>query len=95
MRTIVDIPENDVKALDSLGKKENLSRAELVRRAVQSYLEAAQRKSTAAVDEYFGFLKDCPEAFDGLDSLDPFPWVFENIGARVVGWMPAVIGLAE
>ena len=34
MRTIVDIPEKDIKALDSLGKKQDLSRAELVRRGV-------------------------------------------------------------
>lgn len=69
MRTIVDIPEDQVKALDSLGKKENLSRAELVRRAVQNYLDVERTKSAGAVDKYFGFLKDCPEAFDGLDGL--------------------------
>lgn len=69
MRTIVDIPDDHVNALDSLGKKENLSRAELVRRAVAQYLEVERGKSSGAVDKYFGFLKDCPEAFDGLDGL--------------------------
>ncbi|MFP4313510.1 MAG: CopG family transcriptional regulator [Alphaproteobacteria bacterium] len=70
MRTIVDIPDEDVKILDSIGQKENLSRAELVRRAVAQYLESEKEKSNAAIGKYFGFLKDVPEAFDGLDGVE-------------------------
>lgn len=70
MRTIVDIPEDQIKALDSLGKKDNLSRAELVRRAVQAYLEVEQGRTAGAVDAYFGFLQGVPDAFGGMDSLD-------------------------
>lgn len=71
MRTIVDLPEDQVKALDSLGKTQDLSRAELVRRAVASYLDA-ERKAAATenLDQYYGFLDDAPGAFDGLDSVD-------------------------
>jgi len=42
MRTIVDLPEDQIKALDSIGKREDLSRTELVRRAVAAYLDGAQ-----------------------------------------------------
>lgn len=70
MRTIVDIPEDQVKALDLLGKKGNVSRAELVRQAVGLYLEAEQQKAAGAIDKYFGFLKDCPDAFGGMDGVE-------------------------
>ncbi len=68
MRTIVDIPETDIKALDVLGKKTNASRAELVRQAVAAYLktEAADQKSK--LDQYFGMLKGS-SSFDGMDGL--------------------------
>jgi hypothetical protein len=67
MRTIVDIPENQVKALDLLGKKHDLSRAELVRRAVDMYLAAEQKSTKTKLDQYFGIFKDDPTVFDGLD----------------------------
>jgi len=38
MRTIVDLPAEQVKALDGYRKKEGISRAEAVRRAVASFL---------------------------------------------------------
>ncbi len=70
MRTIVDIPDEQVKALDTLGARDSLSRAELVRRAVDLYLLEEKRKTShEMIDDVFGFLKDCPEAFDGLDGL--------------------------
>ena len=68
MRTIVDLPEEAVSALDKLGDKTDQSRAELVRQAVAAYLrEQKRQEANSSLDEYFGFLKDCPEAFDGLD----------------------------
>lgn len=39
MRTIIDLPEEDIEFLDTLSKKFRLSRAELIRRAVKDYLE--------------------------------------------------------
>ena len=38
MRTIVDLPQAQIKALDGYRKKEGISRAEAVRRAVASFL---------------------------------------------------------
>lgn len=71
MRTIVDLPEEHVKALDSIGDTQNLPRAELVRRAVDLYLsEEKKKRSDEAVDKYYGFLKDVPEAFEGADALE-------------------------
>jgi hypothetical protein len=39
MRTIVDLPQSQIDALAELSVKEGLSRAELIRRAVASFLE--------------------------------------------------------
>ncbi|MGB4057520.1 MAG: CopG family transcriptional regulator [Alphaproteobacteria bacterium] len=68
MRTIVDIPEDQIKALDLLGKKHDLSRAELVRRAVGQYLEAEQASKKSDLDKYFGILKGS-DLFEGMDGL--------------------------
>ena len=39
MRTLVDIPEEDLSLLNSLSEAGHVSRAELVRRAISAYLE--------------------------------------------------------
>ncbi len=69
MRTIVDLPENHVKTLDILGKKHDVSRAELVRRAVEKYIESETKKSADAVDKYFGIFKDDPTVWGGMDGM--------------------------
>jgi len=69
MRTIVDLPEDQIKALDSIGKRDDISRAELVRRAVAGYLQNEQKSTKGRLDQYFGILKDDPTVFDGLDGL--------------------------
>jgi metal-responsive CopG/Arc/MetJ family transcriptional regulator len=38
MRTIIDIPNEKIRILDSLCKVHNVSRAELIRRAIDKYL---------------------------------------------------------
>jgi hypothetical protein len=38
MRTIVDLPEEQIRALDAYSKKHGVSRAEAVRRAVAMFL---------------------------------------------------------
>jgi Ribbon-helix-helix protein, copG family len=43
MRTVIDLPEEQIKALDSYRKKERISRAEVVRRAVAAFLPAKPR----------------------------------------------------
>jgi hypothetical protein len=69
MRTIVDIPEDKIARLDHLGKTEGLSRAELVRRAIDRYLDEQTETVKAHLDRYCGLFKDDPTAFDGLDGV--------------------------
>jgi metal-responsive CopG/Arc/MetJ family transcriptional regulator len=61
MRTIVDLPEEQIEALKVLGDQYNTSRTELVRRAVAEYLA---RRSVRADDAAFGIWQDRGE--DGL-----------------------------
>jgi len=64
MRTIVDIPEQNIQALDAVCEREHISRAEAVRRAVAAYL--ARHK--AGGDEAFGLWKG--RGRDGLAYQD-------------------------
>jgi metal-responsive CopG/Arc/MetJ family transcriptional regulator len=63
MRTIVDIPEEQIQALKILGEIENTSRAELVRRAVAEYLSS--RQPDEARDSAFGIWRERGQ--DGLE----------------------------
>jgi len=47
MRTIVDLPPEQIKALDGYSKKEGISRADAVRRAVASFLPSDRGKPFA------------------------------------------------
>lgn len=69
MRTIVDISKEDIQALDVLGKKHDLSRAELIRRAVDLYLSETKKKTSGEiVDDIFGAVAPGDPAYwDGLD----------------------------
>jgi len=40
MRTIVDLPQSIIDELDELAKREDISRAEAVRRAMAEYLQS-------------------------------------------------------
>jgi metal-responsive CopG/Arc/MetJ family transcriptional regulator len=51
MRALVDIGESQIQELDRLAKKEKQSRAALIRRAIDDYLE---KRSAKIVDEAFG-----------------------------------------
>lgn len=49
MRTIIDIPQHILDEIDTLAKREKISRAEAVRRAMAEYLEKrAHHKPDAA-----------------------------------------------
>lgn len=48
MRTIVDLPEAQIKALDSYRKREGISRAEAVRRAVEAFVPRGGKIDFAA-----------------------------------------------
>jgi hypothetical protein len=59
MRTIVDLPPEQIKALDGYRKREGISRAEAVRRAVACFLPPSQGKRfDFRKDPAFGSSKD-------------------------------------
>lgn len=62
VRTIVDLPEEQIEALKKLSEQSRLSRAELMRRAVAEYL---QHYRVDATDSAFGIWRDKQR-----DSLD-------------------------
>lgn len=62
MRTIVDLPEEQIAALKQLSKQSKLSRAELLRLAVGEYL---QDHCADRTDNAFGIWRG--QAPDGLD----------------------------
>jgi metal-responsive CopG/Arc/MetJ family transcriptional regulator len=60
MRTLVDLPEKDLKQLTELSRSRKTSRAELIRQAVAGYLV----ENRAAMEDSFGMWKD--RAVDGM-----------------------------
>lgn len=60
MRTLVDIPDKQIKDLTSICEVEKVSRAEIIRQAISAYLE---KKKPGAVDA-FGLWKE--NEIDGL-----------------------------
>ena len=47
MRTLVDIPQTQIKALDQLASQKKLSRAALIRKAVDNLLDDQNKLSSA------------------------------------------------
>lgn len=60
MRTLVDIPDKQIKALTTICKAEKKSRAEIIRQAISAYLE----KNTPEAVDAFGLWRD--RKIDGL-----------------------------
>jgi metal-responsive CopG/Arc/MetJ family transcriptional regulator len=60
MRTLVDIPEKQIKALTAISQAEKVSRAEVIREAIAYYLEKKEPQSGDA----FGLWQD--HKVDGL-----------------------------
>jgi metal-responsive CopG/Arc/MetJ family transcriptional regulator len=61
MRTLIDIPEPQIRALDSLSRRRGVSRASVVRAAVAEYL-AKERPVAGSDDEAFGLWRDRTES---------------------------------
>ncbi|WP_160005196.1 ribbon-helix-helix protein, CopG family [Rhizobium sp. 18055] len=61
MRTLVDIGEDDLKALDTIAATENVSRASLIRKAVSVFLD---QNSLSERRQAFGLWGD--RKVDGL-----------------------------
>ena len=66
VRTLVDIPAEELQRLTALSKERKVSRAHLVRCAVSQYLAEEEGKETRkdTLDELFGIWKD--RNIDGL-----------------------------
>ncbi len=62
MRTLIDLPDSDVEALDQIGERRQMSRAKVVRQAVREFL---QKNVLANRDEAFGLWRD--RDVDGLE----------------------------
>ena len=65
MRTLVDIPDDKVSALDALAQRKSWSRAEAVRRSIDQMLATEKALEMAALDEAFGSWADF-----GVDGLE-------------------------
>ncbi len=61
MRTLIDITELQVQALEEIARKEKLSRAAVIRAAVDDYI---QRRRRVEIDDAFGLWGD-----GGIDGL--------------------------
>ena len=64
MRVLVDLPENDLKWLDSHANREGKSRAAIVREAVSEYRANA---GTDWLDQAFGIWKDREDIGDAVE----------------------------
>jgi Arc/MetJ-type ribon-helix-helix transcriptional regulator len=64
MRTLVDIPEDKIAALDALARRKSWSRAEAVRQGIDRLLAEDQAADMAALNEAFGSWKHL-----GIDGL--------------------------
>lgn len=62
MRTIIDLPDRQVEALERISRSRKLSRAELIRQAVERYLQ----EHLPARDEAFGLWKREGLRVDGI-----------------------------
>jgi metal-responsive CopG/Arc/MetJ family transcriptional regulator len=62
MRTIIDLPDHQVSALATLGRKSGKPRAELIRQAVDLYLREQRVDATSA----FGLWSQHNKKTDGV-----------------------------
>ena len=64
MRTLIDLPEDDMNWLDEVARAEGRSRAAVVRDAVAAYRHRDQK---AGMEKYFGLWERHGSTVDGLD----------------------------
>lgn len=66
MRTLVDIPEEDIQKLDRLAAKENRSRASAIREAVKLYL-VHNADNNDWIERYAGLWAGRDDIADGVE----------------------------
>ena len=64
MRTLVDIPDNQIAELNQLARLNKVSRAALVREAISDLLASKRAPANDAIDAAFGIR---PDMEDGLE----------------------------
>jgi hypothetical protein len=68
MRTLIDLPEDDMKWLDRTAAEQGKSRAALVREAVSNYrAEARNPQDMSWLDNAFGLWKDRTDIGDAVE----------------------------
>jgi Ribbon-helix-helix protein, copG family len=68
MRTIVDLPKEQIKALDSYAKAKGISRAQAVRESVAAYLPAKKKRNLDYWLKHPAFGSEkMPKGFDSVD----------------------------
>jgi len=65
MRTLVDIPDEQLEELTEISTRENTSRAAIIREAIASYL--AKRRKTGAKDAFGLWRREGQDVVDGVD----------------------------
>jgi len=65
MRTLVDIPDEDIERLDALAAKGKRSRAAAIREAIKLYL--IRNNGTDWIERGAGYWKDRDDIGDGVD----------------------------
>lgn len=63
MRALIDIPKNTIEQLDVIATEMHISRAELIRQAIHTWLDNSNKKTKI---DAFGMLKNAPIG-DGVD----------------------------
>ena len=64
MRTLVDIPDDDIAKLDLLARRQGKSRAAEIREAIANYLMASEK---VGIEKYFGLWERHGSTVDGLE----------------------------
>lgn len=68
MKALLDMETEQVEALSRICKRDGISRAEAIRRAIDYY--AAHTLQAGSIDEHFGHFRGKPvDAFGYVDSL--------------------------
>jgi metal-responsive CopG/Arc/MetJ family transcriptional regulator len=70
-RILVDIPEKEVDMLNAIAKDRSVSRAALMREAVQHLIKTHKKKPSSA----FGILKGQPMIINGVEYKDSVDYI--------------------
>ena len=63
-RILTEVPDEDVKRLDAIARRDGKSRAAVLREAIQNYLDAGSKQG---FEKYFGLWERHGSRVDGLE----------------------------